>query len=358
MNTKKINLLPVLQQATEETNVLVEQNGTASRIPADVFSGDRLIEKLTPAFTKTALTVKCNPVEGYPLDVISYLAESKDDLLEGLSVNPDTFGYDVDLPAGKYKLRVESRDENYPDVYWLYANNEKLAEAGQGETTFMHSGGELCISHFEGAVNSRLTLTKVAQDSTCRSVTLTHCEKTYTQAFPQDANGGYFHWSTGELFVPKENLIPVDLSVAENWGMEESAPVYYLPALPAGTYTLLTAEDTGISVEFERDGAWVQLASVGISEKVTFEHTGGNIRLSDYDWDVVIGSVKEVRLVAGREVYEVIQLPSWKILGLPGENRLCSSIGSTMVSGRADPNFIVQELAAQVKALVNGDVYN
>ena len=116
MNTKKINELTILEQATAETNVLVEQNGTASRIPAAALeikdivkftaqelkpeqqtqarqnigavsqeelskamesipsggaSEKEIIEKLALPLQKSGERITCYPVEGYPLKVVS-----------------------------------------------------------------------------------------------------------------------------------------------------------------------------------------------------------------------------------------------------------------------------------------------
>ena len=165
MNTRKINELPVLQQATAETNVLVEQNGTASRIPASALGGGggsekALIDKLAPAFKKTGAVVTCNPVEGHPLEVVSHIKPGVieiplDEWTDEHTGDPAVLV--TDAPAGEYTLQARSEMTGAIVAAYDVETGEQtiIGELEYGEQddfgfadgtfTFNHEGGSLLI---------------------------------------------------------------------------------------------------------------------------------------------------------------------------------------------------------------------
>ena len=373
MNTRKINELPVLQQASEETNVLVEQNGVASRVPAAVFSGDRLIGKITPAFTKTGAVVNCNPVEGYPLEVVSHLTGGKN-LITDYSTDISNYSdptIALELPAGEYILY-----SNAMTAIRVAANNEEnilvdvdYSEGGI-ETTFTHPGGTLLIIDMGwsgGLGATTLTLTTASAEFT--SVSLIHNGETITAELPQGTTGGTFNWTTGVLSVPagNPNLISGEVKFVGAGEDGNGDPVYYLPHLPTGTYTIYVEHPLGygLDVEFDDFGDWVKVATVNNGEAVTFEVDEGqhpNHRLRDTEWSVTDGPFTIVKLEEGTEYtgagFNTTQLTPHEIIGKPGTNTLQSSTGNTEVSGKTDPSaaFAEQEarIAALEAALLNG----
>ena len=367
MNTRKINELPVLQQASEETNVLVEQNGVASRVPAAVFSGDRLIEKIAPAFTKTGAVVTCNPVEGCPLEVVSHLTGGNNLITD---YSTDINNYDdptiaLELPAGEYILY-----SNFATAIRVAANNQEnilvdvdYSEGGL-ETTFTHPGGTLLIIDMgwtgELAVTT-LTLTAASAEFT--SVSLIHNGETITAELPQGTTGGTFNWTTGVLSVPTGNPNLISGEVACRAPEDDDGygePVYYLPHLPTGTYTIYVEHELGYSldVEFDDFGQWVKVVTANSGEAVTFEVDEGQHprhRLRDTNWSVTDGPFTVVKLEEGTEYtsagFNTTQLTSYEIVGAAGVNTLQSSTGNTQVSGKADPSAAFAEQEARIAAL-------
>ena len=379
MNTRKINELPVLQQATAETNVLVEQNGTASRIPASALGGGggsekALIDKLAPAFKKTGVVVTCNPVEGHPLEVVSHLTDSSVNLLTGHSWDIENYSYPtiaLDLPAGKYKLYSNSEGE----VAVASNSEDNILGTVQGgeprEIVVTHTGGTLLVIDCNWS-GYDVELYEVKDRNEFTSVTLTHNGKTITADFPETVTGGRFNWTTGELFVPQgnPNLIPVDLANMSNWGVDEQTgdKTYELPSLPNGTYTLaVDAKDKGLVlyVEVLDCGEWSSLDTVETGGFVTFELNGESygyeegcyIRLVDAGWISVDSEFTAIKLETGSEFTgysTTYQLAPHEILGLAGVNNLKSNTGNTEVSGRADPTFVINDLYSKVNALMEG----
>ena len=389
MDTKKINELTILEQATAETNVLVEQNGTASRIPASALGGGgggadekAIIEKLAPAFTKTAPVVTCNPVEGHPLEVVSHFQAG---IVNYLADKYWTDEYTGDMamliegaPAGEYTLYSETAldtelivvaydKETGEQTVIGTITSEDYGESGDmgvwsATLTFTHNGGDLLIR--DDAWNCPLvTLEHDVGEWT--SAKLTHNGKVLTAVFPQAVSKGFFNWSTGVLSVPKgnPNLIPDDLTGGKNWSSEgyDDAMAYRTPSLPSGQYTLYAEVSGTLDIQYF-DGLdmndFVTLATVEPGNPTaTFTHPGGELRLVDVGWMVTEGGITQtpIKLEAGSEFTGVgndtYQLTPHEILGLSGVNTLHSTTGNTEVSGRANPTAMFAEQEARIAAL-------
>ena len=60
---------------------------------------------------------------------------------------------------------------------------------------------------------------------------------------------------------------------------------------------------------------------------------------------------QDVQIVYPAQEPVTIQLTPQEILALSGTNTIYTDTGDTTVSGRADPNTIIQQLAARIAAL-------
>lgn len=81
--------------------------------------------------------------------------------------------------------------------------------------------------------------------------------------------------------------------------------------------------------------------------------------ISDRD----IYSLGATPTIGAQVVYELaepqtVQLTPQEILALSGVNTIYSDTGNVTVSGRADPNAVIQQLAARIAALESAAVAN
>ena len=67
---------------------------------------------------------------------------------------------------------------------------------------------------------------------------------------------------------------------------------------------------------------------------------------------------QDVQIVDKNQNPITIQLTQQEILALSGTNTIYTDTGDTTVSGRADPNTIIQQLAARIAALESAVVSN
>ena len=362
------------QQAQARANIGAAAPGEGGGGGADEKA---IIEKLAPVFTKKGEVVTCNPVEGYPLEVVSQLTDSAVNLI------PDDAGFSieeysdptvaVELPAGKYRVCCDC-DSTIDVASQDWENVIGTIPGGQpGELVVTHSGGTLFLIDRD-MIGANAELYEVKDRHEFTSVTLTHNGETITAEFPEAVPVGSFNWSSGVLRADagNPNLIPVDLGDMSNWGTDEATglPAYEI-SLPDGTYTLsVKAKDDGkvLYVEVLDYGEWCNHATVQTGGYVTFELYGENhgyynctIRLLDSNGISVDSEFIAVKLEAGSKFTGFPikhQLTPREILGKPGTNTLKSNFGDTEVSGRADPAaaFAEQEarIAALEAALLNG----
>lgn len=338
-----------------------------SETPAPIGdSAKEVIGILAPAFTKTGSVVTCNPVEGYPLEVVSYIEGGRSqNLITDYSTVVDDYvdpTIALELPAGKYflwykgesNLRVAANE-----IDNVLARVEATETAK--ETPINHTGGMLLITDTDWMTSfneNNLILTAITESTT--SVSLTHNGKTARVDLPVAVSKGSFNWSTGELtaVTSQPNLV-ADYKDHSKWDWDDpemqNYRVYDID-LPSGDYTVYTNRD--ISVLSNASGDWERILFITICDEHsvhTFHHDGGTLRIQDE-----MGSFAEeyfvLKLVEVTEYVEVFsttnQLERYEIVGLPGENTLSSSTGDTEVSGRADLNFVIQDLYSKVNALM------
>lgn len=357
MNIKKINELPVLQQATEETSILVEQNGTAGRIPADVFSGDRVIGKLAPAFTKTGAVVTCNPLEGYPLEVVSRIAAAQP--------NHNLYPDDIEWGWDEGEVFGECCIPNFPaGTYTAYVSADWLGVRGEGMSYMLDvQGGEtvtftitqpgdlyLYLNAPEFAEEYTIKLEKVVP-AEFENVVLTVNDSTYTTEFLQAVSNGIFNWTTGVLAVlvgSGDNLIPVNLEDSSNWSYDEDSGFYsYEMDLPEGRYTIHVNEALCLDFTWMEnvDGYIEPMTEWLCDTSFDFHHMGGKISFVETN-----GITDHVEIVEA-EYFEYHQLTPHEIVGKPGTNTLQSSTGDTEVSYKANPAATIAEQEARIAAL-------
>ena len=108
-----------------------------SKVGADAWSSKNIVDKLCPAFSESGSVVACQPLEGYPLEVTTAVAEagqltlhhsgknlfdfnkgvSAVNYMNGNGVGSTRNGYAIRLPAGTYTLNANNPRHNDRYIY-------------------------------------------------------------------------------------------------------------------------------------------------------------------------------------------------------------------------------------------------
>lgn len=188
------------------------------------------------------------------------------------------------------------------------------------------------------------------------SATLTHNDTTITIQFGQTVYGGTLDWTTGVLTVTTKFF---SLTGYERWeyvSTNNGIARYWC----IGTGAHGTGTTYLICSQFKRI-ADSSVYEVGVY--ATGAATNGIINIHmDSEGYPDVESFKSflrqknaegtpVEIVSQIGVPYTIQLTPQEIIALSGVNTIYTDTGDTTVSGRADPNAIIQQLAARIDAL-------
>lgn len=243
------------------------------------------VDRLAPAFESSGPVVTCNPVEGYPLHVVSQI-----------------------VPV----------------------------QEGEGDPSPEN----------------------VRPISGWSEVTLTHNDTPVTIQFGQTVYGGELDWTTGVLtvgsiFLKLDTTYAIGLyQFRDKNGVFFSSPLLYSPSRIEGvcshgictTYPSISSDSwiwIGVNNPFVY---WIGVLDVlGLSTVDEFK-----------SWL----DTQDVQIVYPMQEPVTIQLTPHEILALSGTNNIYADTGDVTVSGRADPNTIIQQLAARIAALESAVVSN
>lgn len=206
------------------------------------------IKMCCPSFTESGAVVTCNPVEGYPLDVITHIPTTEAgvsalklhhtgknlwDFKSGLSIityessgsttQVKTYGYIVELPAGTYTISAEatgirdfSANPGYIYSYRLNSNNKAIAGysgnilAGsifKPSTITLEQGQRIMIIYPNSANRTQSEMEGLFYDSvniqieagTVATPYEPYCGEVKTVNFGTPIYGGNYNWTTGLL---------------------------------------------------------------------------------------------------------------------------------------------------------------
>ena len=237
-----------------------------------------IVDRLAPAFESSGPVVTCNPVEGYPLHVVSQI---------------------VPVQSGS----GDPSPENVrPISGWAQA-------------------------------------------------TLTHNDTPITLPFGQTVYGGTLDWTTGVLtvgsiFLKLNTTYPIGLyQFQDKNGVFFSSPLLYGPDRIEGvcSHGICT---TSVSIPNE-SFIWLGVNNPLVYWVGVLDVLG----LSTVDEFKSWLDTQDVQIVYPAQEPVTIQLTPQEILALSGTNTLYTDTGDTTVSGRADPNAIIQQLASRIAAL-------
>ena len=181
--------------------------------------------------------------------------------------------------------------------------------------------------------------------------TLTHNDTPITLPFGQTVYGGTLDWTTGVLtvgsiFLKLNTTYPIGLyQKKEKNGVFFSSPLLYGPDRIEGvcSHGICT---TSVSIPNE-SFIWLGVNNPFVYWVGVLDVLG----LSTVDEFKSWLDTQDVQIVYPAQEPVTIQLTPQEILALSGTNTLYTDTGDTTVSGRADPNAIIQQLASRIAAL-------
>ena len=181
--------------------------------------------------------------------------------------------------------------------------------------------------------------------------TLTHNDTPITLPFGQTVYGGTLDWTTGvmtvsSIFLRLDTTYRIDLYQYQGKnGVLFSAPLLYGSSRIEGicSHEICTNQASIPNKSYIWLGVDNQIVYwIGVLDA---------LGLSTVDEFKTWLNTQNVQIVYPMEEPVTIQLTPQEILALSGTNTIYTDTGDTTVSGRADPNTIIQQLATRIAAL-------
>lgn len=373
------------------------------------WSSRNIVDKLAPSFTESGGVVACNPVEGYPLSIVSHIepvqAGSEDPspdnvraisgfeqvkLLQGgknlvdptrltfttqaaATINGDVITVTfyssgiivrnpIAYPAGTYTLTIIPVSEKFSaDVFFYNATTGTLLQRLRilsitepySETVtfdspfYMRLAGYYDIAEY-GTYSFKLQL---AVGTTTEYETYRGNEITFDLG--QTVYGGNLDWNTGLLTVTQKGVAMKDLTwvLARN-GYFSSALVDSLKgssrgvAIYCSTYTP-SGDYSGI---YQNTATNKIIAGSGYFANNSGVYVCDQRFTTLADFTAYLESSGSFLVYPLAEPYTV-QLTPQEILALAGTNSIYSNTGNTDVSGKADPSAVIQDIYNKLNAV-------
>lgn len=399
---------------------------------ANPWSSKQIVDTLAPAFSTSGPVVTCNPVEGYPLHVVSQIVPvqegegdpSPDNVrpIRGwteanlwvagknlwdndYAMNPDNWEngmyYALRLPLAPNATYTLSMSKNnmfkdynpdYNAKFAFYLGEIPYTWAGNkliGNTyvldvpltyTFSTSDkpmyanlyiGTYGESGFEIAFTELLVNLQIEAGSTPTPYTpYNPASKTITLPFGQTVYGGTLDWTTGVLTVDKIVIQANPDTPISSYGVGSYAAgltSFYIHLRDVLENPTSALGENAVSNQFklrtnEQQYKTANIFFVGATGTVnayigfTIENTLVGIDAGDSN-DV---AVQKLKLYLSTNPFsfcvvvddpQTIQLTPQEILALSGTNNIYADTGDVTVSGRADPNAVINNLAQRIAAL-------
>ena len=260
-----------------------------SAVSDKAWSGKNIIDRLCPAFAVSGTEVACQPVEGYPLEVVSHIAATQDGVAQVTLRHSGKNLFDIskvlgaiNIGDGSLKISRRGQQANAPNTLRDYAPGLQAGKTYTLSADCTHTGNYIYLVGYNKswAFGKSLTVTEEILDSTVLWYNSTD--------------------TTGEDATP---------NIITNIQIE--------PGSGATAYEPYSREEK----------------AVGFGKTVY----GGS-----YNWNTG---------VLTDENGQTTQLEPWIVLARSGVNMLCSSTGDTGVTGRADPGAVMEKLTNAIIAL-------
>lgn len=288
-----------VKNAAGETAFIVDKNGDAF-VNGDTLSSDKTImDKLCPAFDESGAVVTCEPVEGYPLSVVT----------------------DIRSTQGTSKATL-----------WQSGKNMFNGNTG-------YTGAYGATAKWNGILSVTGYMVR------CNSFPISP-STTYTLSYQSERTGQ----NGGGVSIKTLDAYGTATELAANVNAINGKFTFTTPAnavaMQIQFYGSAVVADKTSGAVFEQ----IQLELGNV--KTEYEVYNGNIYTVDFGKIVDEGSYDWTNGILHDEaVGETTQLPAQKINALPGINILYSDTGDTTVVGRVNPVAVIEKLTNAIIAL-------
>lgn len=200
-----------------------------SKVGEAGWSSKNIVEKLCPSFTESGGVVTCEPVEGYPLEVVSHVnkAVSGVTLQHCLTLDPNIYEFFnayIDVNRQMWLANADSRSIRMPckpnTTYVISHNNsmETIFRVACIETDAVPSGATVPTAVIVQGQTDALTVSTTKQtkylvvqaskaqwDNTITSLIVCEARTVNHVDFGKTVNGGTYNWALGILTDEKGN---------------------------------------------------------------------------------------------------------------------------------------------------------
>lgn len=372
------------------------------------WSSKNTVDKLCPSFTESGSVVTCEPVEGYPLEVVS-----KIEVVQEGSGDPSFENIRPIVGRNEIKLRICGKNllseewksfENYKNnqnmaVYlpkgeyvlsaektpnlsaYLYLQKSEDGGVTFSTKSYLHTSSSQPVASVKFTVTDadnevwslwtqgQAYLDRLKWVQIERGTVATDYEpfngNTFTFDLGQTVYGGSYNWATGELTLTWKK---VALTGEEQWN-------YYNSSSTVTTGYFMTIQDkalgyaTSLCTHFKNTNNFAAFDNNQMAEGLYADHP--TLQNVYFDWggpntsatgNQGIKNFKawlKAQYDAGTPVelcYQLaepitIQSTPNEVLALQGVNTLYSNTGDITVTGRADPVAIIEKLTNAIIAL-------
>lgn len=263
----------------------------------DAWSSKQIIDRLCPAFTKSGPAVTCEPVEGYPLAVMSFIDPVR-----------ETGSLITEGAAGHTTAKLTRCGKNLFDGYW----EAGYVDANTGKNT----------AHSNSIRTGYIPL-----------------KPGVTYYFTLKSGGNYYPvtYDKNKTFVRYMGL--------------KAASFVFTAGENEQYLRLAQYNDPNVYEKVQ-----LEVGSAGTAyepyrgEEFTVD-LGQTVCGGSYNWRTGVLTVTHGEDGTELETPATVQLTPGKIPALSGENTLYSDTGDTTVTGKADPTSVIKRLTNAIIAL-------
>lgn len=388
------------------TSMAFVQNADTNAYLEGRFAGiEAMVDKLCPSFTETGAVVTCEPVEGYPLQVVSGIVpkqsgsgtpspENVRPISGHTAVKLNRCGKNL-LPTVDFDSKTENGvtavrqndgsivfngtstgwaffklgsvwvregqsytlgfvDGGGANTYQLYASGSLTCYSRQGKVTAKATSSgytDVCFTVYEGTTVTNLVVKpQLVFGSTAIEYEPYRAGDTFTRELGQTVYGGSLDWATGLLtngwhLLNVKDLDRTRITLATSGGSAYVNMPFdqYAPSTDPNNRHLAVCSHLSYGSATGSNVFWIDSSGTGLRVKVD----GLTTREAHIQWieenDPVIAYPLATTTTS--------QLTPQKITALAGVNTLHSDTGDTTVTGKANPAAEIEKLKNAILAM-------
>ena len=316
----------------------VTDDSAISRKP---WSSKNTVDKLCPPFEASGSAVVCEPVEGYPLEVVSHidrecaeikLTHCRKNILD--TKNPRVYHNNAVAQGKLYSLTETGfRAEFLTDI----TANDMGRFAYYLGTAKELAGKTLTVSgEFYSSVNGQYV------DGMNYPLITFYC----TDAEPCRDNANIIHGNGGYI-----GSSGATTNLKDNYTSRKNAVTYTVTGQEPNKYIIVAFQHSKGSGVIGDWGEWSNIQVEISNAKTNYEPYRGETITQDFGKTVTGGTYDWTKgVLTDADGIETEMTPT-EIRGLQGTNSLWCDVGNTTVNGKSDPTSVIEKLTNAIIAL-------